>query len=60
MKKIKLPRKRKKAYLKVHKRTDYMGVQILNEILVETGRKHGSKFPICKVKNNRVIILGYW
>ena len=44
MKKIKLPRKRKKNYLKNHRITDYMALIILSEILFETGKKHYDRF----------------
>jgi hypothetical protein len=60
MKKIKLPRKRKKRLIKAIGSTNYMGAQIVNEILSEEGRKDAHKFPIFKVERNRVIILGYW
>ena len=47
-KKVKLPRKRKKAYMKAHSRADYMGLQILGEILAEEGRKNGDRFYTVK------------
>ncbi len=40
MKKVKLPRKRKKAYIKAKSRADYYGLQICIETLHEIG--HGN------------------
>ena len=42
--KIKLPRKRKKAYLKVNGKSNYLGLQILGELLCEEGVKHADRF----------------
>lgn len=58
--KIKLPRKRKKRLIKTIGSLNYMYAQKVNELLVELGKKDGHKFPISKVKNNRVILVGYW
>ena len=44
MRKIKLPRKRKKAYKKSKPQNSYMMVKILAEILVEEGKKYGDRF----------------
>jgi hypothetical protein len=44
MSKIKLPRKRKKEYIKQKSRSDYYMVVILAEILVEEERKFGDRF----------------
>lgn len=44
MKKIKLPRKRKKAFKKAHDRHEYMMAQILGEILQEENRPHAERF----------------
>jgi len=37
MKNIKLPRKRKKLYLKSHSKIDYIAFQILGEVFYEEG-----------------------
>ncbi len=42
--KIKLPRKRKKAYIKAKGKSNYLGIQILGELLSETGSKHADRF----------------
>lgn len=44
MKKVKLPRKRKKAFIKAYGRAEYYGQQILGELLFEEGRKHANRF----------------
>lgn len=44
MNKIKLPRKRKKAFIKSHKKGDYMMLVILGEILMEEGRPNSDRF----------------
>jgi len=59
--KIKLPRKRKKEYMKRHGRSDYFGVRILNEILLEEAKtvkqaRKAVKFPCLVDVNNRVIL----
>ena len=35
--KVKLPRKRKKAYIKANGKSNYIALQILNELLIEDG-----------------------
>jgi len=44
MKKIKLPRKRKKAFKRAHQRDEYFMQQILGEILFEEGRPRADRF----------------
>jgi hypothetical protein len=44
MSKIKLPRKRKKLFIKEKTRSDYWMAVILAEILVEEERKFGDRF----------------
>lgn len=43
-KKIKLPRKRKKAYIKAKGKSNYLGLQIVGELLVADGIKHANRF----------------
>ena len=50
MKKIKLPRKRKKNYKKNKPKNSYMMVKILAEILVEEGKKYGDRFYELQMK----------
>lgn len=49
MKKIKLPRKRKKAFIKAHGYVDYVAATIINEILCERPdhtNKHRSYYDL--------------
>jgi hypothetical protein len=60
--KNKLPRKRKKAFKKAHRKGEYMAIQILNEILFEA-KGTPCRFPKFKINNkhpNGVEIIGYW
>ena len=65
--KIKLPRKRKKAFIKLYKsrgKTEYMAIQILLEILLEVAttknaKRNAVKFPKTYGKDKR-IVLSYW
>jgi|TARA_R110000824_G_scaffold106610_5_gene251999 hypothetical protein len=50
MRKIKLPRKRKKAYKKSKPQNSYIMIKILAEILVEEGRKYGDRFYELEIK----------
>jgi len=50
MRKIKLPRKRKKAYKKSKPQNSYMMAKILAEILVEEGKKYGDRFYELQIK----------
>jgi hypothetical protein len=66
MSKIKLPRKRKKEYIKQKSRGDYYMTRILSEILVEEERKFGDRFYELRVPrkndsktNNRYPYNGY-
>lgn len=43
-KKIKLPRKRKKAFIKSHSHTEYLAMQIVGELLLEDGKKWHDRF----------------
>lgn len=52
MKKVKLPRKRKKAYIKAHSLSDYRMMQICLEILLEEG-KGNDRFYTLRVAKNR-------
>ena len=61
--KIKLPRKRKKAYIKKHSRYDYIMMSITGEVLFEeTGKKDCLKFPEFSAKPTRgkYKVLFYW
>lgn len=49
-KKLKLPRKRKKQYIKDHSSTDYMGVCIVNEICIESGQYNKAYNPYKIIK----------
>ena len=42
--KIKLPRKRKKAFIKALGRGEYIAARILGDLLREDGRKHAERF----------------
>ncbi len=44
MKKIKLPRKRKKAYIKAKSKSDYNMLRIVGEVLFEDGMEHAERF----------------
>jgi hypothetical protein len=60
MKKIKLPRRRKKAFKNTHGRDDYMMIQILGEILFEEGRPRAERFyDFVKCKPTREFPGGY-
>lgn len=52
MSKIKLPRKRKKAYIKAKGKPNYIGLQILIEMLFEEGRGNNRFYSYreCKTK----------
>tara|TARA_R110002012_G_scaffold311995_1_gene522046 strand:+ start:419 stop:631 length:213 start_codon:yes stop_codon:yes gene_type:complete len=70
MRKIKLPRKRKKAYKKSKPQNSYMMVKILAEILVEEGKKYGGRFYELQIKkkgqkgfepfNNGYVVIKRW
>ena len=53
MKKVKLPRKRKKAYIKAHSWCDYRMVQICNEMLLEEGRGNGRFYTLRVARNSK-------
>ena len=66
MKKIKLPRKRKKRYLKCHSKADYKLSIMASEILMESddrqrGFKFHSKFPMKYGEGmDRFKAIRYW
>ena len=55
MPKIKLPRKRKKAYLNKFGKSNYIGLQLINEVLNEKRRKKNNKFPEYNKQTFRLI-----
>ncbi len=58
----KLPRKRKKAFKKAHKKGEYLMQTILNEIIFGETKKP-CRFPKVKrnIENpNKIDIIGYW
>lgn len=59
--KIKLPRKRKKALLRLHSKEDYLGIRILNEILYEeTHKKESTRFVKASIVDGKLTKLGNW
>lgn len=59
--KSKLPRKRKKAYLKKFTKSDYLGLKLLNELFFEDktlSNKSKNKFPEYNKKTFELI--KYW
>lgn len=59
--KIKLPRKRKKAFIKAHGSTEYMAAQICNELKFEEEPiKKWTKFPEFSILRNKIIIHFNW
>jgi hypothetical protein len=58
----KLPRKRKKAFIKKHGQSEYWSMQILNDVLFESTKdKQMLKFPELKqMPNYTVKRLFYW
>lgn len=58
--KIKLPRKRKKRFIKALGRISYLSAQLMGEILRDEGKKDAHKFPVLLFRNKRVLIVGYW
>lgn len=54
MKKIKLPRKRKKACIKAIGSINYMGIKMVNEILED------KRFPEYKMINGRNKLIKNW
>jgi len=55
VKQIKLPRKRKKAYIKKHGAVEYMAATIIGEIIGKP------KYPeIFGVVKGKLVILFYW
>jgi len=70
MRKIKLPRKRKKAYKKIKSQNSYMMIKLLAEVLVEEGKKYGDRFYELQIKkkgqrgfepfNNGYVVIKRW
>lgn len=61
MKKIKLPRKRKKAMIKAKGWMGYTSCQVMNEIMYEENPiKKWTKFPESKSYRNTYITLFNW
>jgi hypothetical protein len=59
--KIKLPRKRKKAYLKKHTYADYVANTIIAEILYEENPVNkNTKYPELVIIERKVVTLFYW
>jgi len=61
--KIKLPRRRKKAYIKAHSRYDYIMLKLTNEVLYDDLKiKSRTKFPEFKKSTpyRRIEILFNW
>ncbi len=59
--KIKLPRKRKKALLRLHRREDYLGIRLLNEILYkENPNKKSTRFIKASIIDGILTHKGYW
>ena len=44
MKKVKLPRKRKKAFINAKGRSNYIGISIFGELLQGESRKHADRY----------------
>lgn len=55
MQKIKLPRKRKKAYINKFGKSNYLGLQLVNEVLNEGRSKKNNKFPEYNKQTFRLI-----
>lgn len=60
--KIKLPRKRKKAYIKKYSRVDYVAMTIIAEILYEEKPiKKNTRYPEFKIgRYYKLIVLFNW
>ena len=60
MKKIKLPRKRKKEFIKENGKMKYMTSVILGEVLMEENKKHYDRFyKIIRVKTTKSYPSGF-
>jgi hypothetical protein len=58
---IKLPRKRKKAFIKKHGMVNYVTAGIINEILfAESGHPRYKKFPETVMRKGRPRTIFYW
>ena len=53
MTKVKLPRKRKKAYIKAKGRAEYFGLQICIEMLLEVGRGNNRFYTYREAKTDK-------
>lgn len=59
--KIKLPRKRKKQYLKIHGAVNYLGMQMVNEIKYEDEPiKKNTQFPEFDTSSGTIKIIRYY
>lgn len=59
--KIKLPRKRKKAYIKAHGFQEYVAATIIAEILYEENPvKKNTKYPELVWVKRKAVLLFYW
>ena len=59
--KNKLPRKRKKAFIKNSSRGNYLAFQIINEIAFEENRYSDFRFPKYKfIEGQGNVMIGYW
>lgn len=59
--KIKLPRKRKKAFIKTRGRSDYYSATLINEVLYEENPvKKNTKYPEMIWIKRRAVTLFYW
>jgi hypothetical protein len=58
--KNKLPRKRKKAFIKEHGRGTYIAFQMVNEIVLEERGYSDFKFPKYKYINSENQFIGFW
>jgi hypothetical protein len=59
--KNKLPRKRKKAFIKNSSRGNYMAFQIINEIALEENGFSDFRFPKYKfIEGKGNVMQGYW
>lgn len=58
--KNKLPRKRKKIFIKNHGRPNYMAFQIINEIVFEENGRSDFKFPKYQHIDGENVMKGYY
>jgi len=58
--KNKLPRKRKKAFIKEEGKLSYIAAQVVNDILFEEKGYCDFKFPKLKWEGRKLIIIKYY